>query len=157
MCAFYSSTETAFGCLNKYKFKVQADAGNKTAALIVRLYEHFDTTLISVLIGNNLFAIALSTVSTWVFMTEASTTRSPSRPCTRSLPSTTAMRSWSSSRLGKRAFSFLPAGLEIASLRHFRSVAKCGLACNNAFWRKSGHQGQSCQRPARARQGNHPS
>jgi putative hemolysin len=68
MCAFYSSTETAFGCLNKYKFKVQADAGNKTAALIVRLYEHFDTTLISVLIGNNLFAIALSTVSTWVFM-----------------------------------------------------------------------------------------
>jgi putative hemolysin len=68
MCAFYSSTETAFGCLNKYKFKVEADDGSKTAALIVRLYDHFDTTLISVLIGNNVFAIAISTVSTWVFM-----------------------------------------------------------------------------------------
>lgn len=68
MSAFYSGTETAFGCLNKYKYKVRADEGNKTAKLIVRLYEHFDTTLISVLIGNNIFAVALSTVSTILFL-----------------------------------------------------------------------------------------
>lgn len=68
MSAFYSGTETAFGCLNKYKYKVRADEGSKTAKLIVRLYEHFDTTLISVLIGNNIFAVALSTVSTILFL-----------------------------------------------------------------------------------------
>lgn len=68
MSAFYSGTETAFGCLNKYKYKVQADEGNKTAKLIVRLYEHFDTTLVSVLIGNNVFAVALSTTSTILFL-----------------------------------------------------------------------------------------
>ena len=68
MIAFYSSTETAFACLNKYKFKVEAEDGNKTAKLVLRLYDHFDTTLISVLIGNNVFAILLSFVSTFMFM-----------------------------------------------------------------------------------------
>ena len=68
MCAFYSATETAFASLNKYKFKVQAEDGSKTAALIVRFYDHFDSTLITVLIGNNIFAVGLSSVSTLLFL-----------------------------------------------------------------------------------------
>lgn len=68
MIAFYSSTETAFACFNKYKFKVEAEDGSKKAKLILSLYEHFDTTLISVLIGNNIFAILVSFVSTFLFM-----------------------------------------------------------------------------------------
>lgn len=68
MCAFYSSTETAFGCLNKYKFKVEAEEGNKTAKRILWLYEHFETTLVTVLIGYNVFSVAISTVSTIIFV-----------------------------------------------------------------------------------------
>ncbi|MCF0112793.1 MAG: DUF21 domain-containing protein, partial [Bacilli bacterium] len=67
MCAFYSATETAFACLNRYKFEVEADEGKKSSSLIVRLYEHFETTLISVLIGNNVFAVLVSTFSTFLF------------------------------------------------------------------------------------------
>lgn len=67
-CAFYSATETAFACLNKFKFKAKADDGDKTAALIVRLSSHFDTTLATVLIGNNVFAIIISTISTFLFL-----------------------------------------------------------------------------------------
>ena len=68
MSAFYSATETAFACLNKYKFQIEAEDGKKSSKLIIRLYEHFETTLITVLIGNNLFAILISTVSTFLFL-----------------------------------------------------------------------------------------
>lgn len=68
MCGFYSSTETAFACLNKFEYKVKADEGDKKAKLIVKLYDHFDTTLISVLIGNNVFAILISIFSTTLFL-----------------------------------------------------------------------------------------
>lgn len=68
MCAFFSMTETAFSSFNRYRFKVQADEGKKQAKLIVWLYEHFDSTLITVLIGNNVFAIALSVLSTSLFL-----------------------------------------------------------------------------------------
>ena len=66
--AFYSAAETAYACLNKYKYKAKAEAGSKTAALIVRLYDHFETTLITILIGNNLVAILVSTLSTFLFL-----------------------------------------------------------------------------------------
>lgn len=68
MSAFYSATETAFGCLHKFRFKVEADEGSKTAKLIVFLYEHYDTTLVSVLIGNDLFQVGLSSISTLLFL-----------------------------------------------------------------------------------------
>ncbi len=67
-CAFYSATETAFACLSKFKFQAKAEDGDKTAALVVKLYDHFDTTLATVLIGNNVFAIVISTVSTFLFL-----------------------------------------------------------------------------------------
>ncbi len=66
--AFYSATETAFACLNKYKFKVEADEGSRSARLIVWLYEHFESTLITVLIGNNVAGVAVSSVSTILFL-----------------------------------------------------------------------------------------
>ena len=68
MSAFYSATETAFACLNKYKFQIEAEDGKTSSKLIVKLYEHFETTLITVLIGNNLFAVLISTVSTFLFL-----------------------------------------------------------------------------------------
>lgn len=68
MCGFYSATETSFACLSKYKFKAKAEDGDVTAKWIVRLYEHFDNTLVTVLIGNNLFAILISVFSTFLFL-----------------------------------------------------------------------------------------
>ena len=44
MSAFYSATETAFACLNKYKFQIEAEDGKTSSKLIVKLYEHFATT-----------------------------------------------------------------------------------------------------------------
>lgn len=68
MCGFYSATETSFACLSKYKFKAKAENGDATSKWIVRLYEHFDNTLITVLIGNNVFAILISVFSTFLFL-----------------------------------------------------------------------------------------
>ena len=66
--AFYSATETAYACLNQFKYRAKADDGSKTASLIVRLYDSFERTLISALIGNNIVAILSSTFSTFLFM-----------------------------------------------------------------------------------------
>ena len=63
MSAFYSGTETAFTSLNKYKYKVMADDGSKLSKLILWLYEHYETTIIAVLIGNSIFNVALSTLA----------------------------------------------------------------------------------------------
>lgn len=66
--AFFSATETAFACLNKYKFQVEAEGGKKSSRLILRLYEKFDTTLITVLIGNNAVAVVISSLATVLFL-----------------------------------------------------------------------------------------
>ena len=67
MSAFYSSSETAFASLNKYKYVVRANEGERKAKLTVWLFEHFDSTLVTVLIGYNVFAILISTFSTFLF------------------------------------------------------------------------------------------
>lgn len=66
--AFFSATETAFACLNKYKFQVEAEDGKKASSFVVWFYEHFDTTLITVLIGNNAVAVGISSVATILFI-----------------------------------------------------------------------------------------
>lgn len=66
--AFYSATETAFACLNKYKFQVEADEGRRSSRFVLWLREHFETTLISGLIGTNVAAIIISTISTFLFI-----------------------------------------------------------------------------------------
>lgn len=68
MCAFFSCTETAFSCLNKYKYRALAEEGNKTAKQIVRLADSFNTTLVSVLIGYNGASIVISVLSTFLFL-----------------------------------------------------------------------------------------
>lgn len=62
--AFFSATETAFACLNKYKFQVEAEDGKKASSFVVWFYEHFDTTLITVLVGNNAVAVGVSSIAT---------------------------------------------------------------------------------------------
>lgn len=68
LSGFFSSTETSFSCLNQFKFRVKADEGSKTAKLVVKTYDRFDKTLIATLIGNNIVAIGVSTISTILFI-----------------------------------------------------------------------------------------
>ncbi len=66
--AFFSGAETAFACVNKYKYKALAKENDRNAKLIVSLIERFDSTLITVLIGNNVCAIFISVLSTFLFV-----------------------------------------------------------------------------------------
>lgn len=67
LSAFFSSTETAFACINQFKIKVKADEGNKTAKLILKTYERYDKTLIMALLGYNINSVVISTISALLF------------------------------------------------------------------------------------------
>lgn len=69
LSAFFSLSETAFACMNKFRMKVKADDGDKKAKLVLKLYEKFDKTLIAVLVGNNIVAVLVSVISTVLFVT----------------------------------------------------------------------------------------
>ncbi len=48
--------------------KVRAENGDKKAKLVLKLYEKFDKTLVTVLIGNNIVAVLVSVISTILFV-----------------------------------------------------------------------------------------
>lgn len=68
MSAYFSATETAFSTLNQIRVKNMAEKGNKRAALVLKIVNDFDTMLSTILIGNNLVNILLSSVATVVFL-----------------------------------------------------------------------------------------
>ena len=64
MSAYFSATETAFSTLSKTKLKTKIEKGNKRAALALKLSENYDRLLSTILIGNNLVNILLSSIAT---------------------------------------------------------------------------------------------
>ncbi len=66
--ALFSSTETAYSCVNKMRLKNYEAQGNKKAKKALRLANKFDDVLTAVLIGNNIVNIATSSVSTVIFI-----------------------------------------------------------------------------------------
>ena len=68
MSAFYSAAETAFSNVNKYKYKALAAEGNRRAKVISWASDRFESVLVTVLIGYNVFAILISSFSTFLFM-----------------------------------------------------------------------------------------
>ena len=60
--AFFSGTETAFTSFNRTKMKNLAAEGNKKAALALDLAEKYDKMLTTLLIGNNVVNITLSSL-----------------------------------------------------------------------------------------------
>ncbi len=62
--AFFSSIETAFSSVNMLRLRSMVDEGNKKAKTAVKLLTHFDKFLATVLVGNNVVNIALSSIST---------------------------------------------------------------------------------------------
>ena len=68
MSAFFSATETAFSTLNPTRIKTLAEKGNKKARLVLSLSENYDSLLSTILVGNNIVNIALSSAATLFFI-----------------------------------------------------------------------------------------
>lgn len=66
--AYFSATETAFTSLNKIRMKNMANDGNKKAREVMELSENYDSILSTILVGNNIVNIVLSTVTTVLFI-----------------------------------------------------------------------------------------
>ena len=62
--AYFSATETAFSSLNKTRVKTLAEKGNKSAERVLELSEKYDKLLSTILIGNNIVNIVLSSICT---------------------------------------------------------------------------------------------
>ncbi len=67
MSAYFSATETAFSSLNKTRLKVMSEKSKK-AALAYKLSENYDNLISTILIGNNIVNIALSSLGTVLFI-----------------------------------------------------------------------------------------
>ena len=68
MSAYFSATETAFLSINKTRLKTMVENGNKRAALVLRLEEKYDRLISTILIGNNIVNILLSSIGTILFI-----------------------------------------------------------------------------------------
>ncbi|MCI7473496.1 MAG: hemolysin family protein [Clostridiales bacterium] len=69
LSAFFSATETAFTSLNRIRLKSKADAGNRRAAMTLKLVDQYDNLLSTILVGNNIVNLSASSLAT-VFFTE---------------------------------------------------------------------------------------
>ena len=67
LTAFFSGAETAMESCNKFKFKVKASEGSRSAKLVVKILNKFDENLISVLVGYNVVTTIISTIATIYF------------------------------------------------------------------------------------------
>ena len=68
MSAYFSATETAFSSLNRIRIKTMAEKGDKKAARVASLSEDYDRMLSTILIGNNVVNILLSSLATVMFL-----------------------------------------------------------------------------------------
>lgn len=68
MSAYFSATETAFNSLNLTKIKIAAEHGDKKAVLIIKLLDDYNRLLTTILVGNNIVNISLSSMGTLLFV-----------------------------------------------------------------------------------------
>ena len=68
MSAYFSATETAFSSLNKTRLKTMAEKGDKKAQKTLDLSDEYDKLISTILIGNNVVNIALSSIGTVFFI-----------------------------------------------------------------------------------------
>ena len=67
LSAFFSATETAFTSANKARLKLLAEDGKKSAKKALDLTESYDRLLFTILIGNNIVNIAMTTIAGLMF------------------------------------------------------------------------------------------
>jgi len=65
---FFSAAETAIACCNKFKVQTKADEGSRTAKVLLKIIDKYERALTIVLIGNNIVAIAIASISTVLFL-----------------------------------------------------------------------------------------
>lgn len=68
MSGMFSASETAFTSAGKIRLRTMYADGNKKAGKVLRLLDRYDDLLSTVLIGNNIVNIVLTTISTVFFM-----------------------------------------------------------------------------------------
>ncbi len=68
MSGYFSATETAFSSFNRIRIKSLASAGDKRAAAVLKLDDNYDKLITTVLIGNNIVNIVLTTIATLFFI-----------------------------------------------------------------------------------------
>ena len=67
LSGYFSATETAFSTFNRIRMKNLAENGNRRARLVLSLSEDYDRLLSTILVGNNIVNIALTTLATMFF------------------------------------------------------------------------------------------
>ena len=65
---FFSAAETALACSNRFRMQIKADDGNHAAKTVLKVVDHYDRALTTVLVGSNIVAIAMSSLSTILFV-----------------------------------------------------------------------------------------
>ena len=68
LSAYFSASEIAFNSANKMRLRRAAEGGSRTAKVAFNIVEKFTTALSTILIGNNLANIAVSTCSTLIIL-----------------------------------------------------------------------------------------
>ncbi len=68
LSAFFSSSETAITAVSKVRIKAMADNNVRPAATALKLMNNFDKSITTILVGNNIVNIALSSFSTLLAM-----------------------------------------------------------------------------------------
>ena len=66
--AFFSASETAYTSFSRSKMKTKAAEGNKGAERALKIAENYDKLLSTILVGNNIVNITLSTLATLWFV-----------------------------------------------------------------------------------------
>ena len=66
--AYFSATETAFTSVNKIRLKNMAGDGDKKAENVLKLSEKYDKLLTTILVGNNIVNITMTSVATVLFI-----------------------------------------------------------------------------------------
>ena len=66
--AFFSATETAFTSFNRTKMRIRAEEGSKKAELVLKMNDNYDKLLSTILVGNNIVNITLSSLATIFFI-----------------------------------------------------------------------------------------
>lgn len=66
--AYFSATETAFTSVNKIRLKNMAGDGDKKADKVLKLTEKYDKLLTTILVGNNIVNITMTSIATVLFI-----------------------------------------------------------------------------------------
>lgn len=68
LSGYFSASETAFSTMNRTKVKTLAQEKNKNAKIALKLTENYGKLITTILVGNNIVNISLSSIATLFFL-----------------------------------------------------------------------------------------